>query len=88
MSYISEIHSDRIGSLFEDGDGNYSVGECLSPSLLWQYRDELEGIDRGPFYQERKHLQKLRRQRASANKLNSWFQKPSIMVLIPTLGRS
>ncbi|KAK7403933.1 hypothetical protein QQX98_010303 [Neonectria punicea] len=59
MSYLSEIHFDKIGSLFEDSDGNYSVGECLSPSLLWQHRDELEGIDRGPFHQESQYFHSL-----------------------------
>lgn len=59
MSSLSNFHFDRIGSLFEDGDGNYFVGECLNPALLWQYRDELEGIDRGPFQQESQYFQSL-----------------------------
>lgn len=59
MSHVSELHFDKIGSLFEDGDGNYSVGECLGPSLLWQCRDELQGIDRGPFDQESQYLESL-----------------------------
>ncbi|KAF5251266.1 hypothetical protein FANTH_3558 [Fusarium anthophilum] len=54
-------HRDRekIGSLFQGSNGNYSVGECLSPSFLWQHRDELEGIDRGPFDQESQYLRSL-----------------------------
>ncbi|EWZ99916.1 hypothetical protein FOWG_00294 [Fusarium oxysporum f. sp. lycopersici MN25] len=59
MSRLSDCHFDKIGSLLEDSHGNTFVGECLSPSLLWQHRDELEGIDRGPFDQESQHLQSL-----------------------------
>lgn len=29
------------------------------PSLLWQYRDKLEGIDRGPFHQESQYFHSL-----------------------------
>ncbi|KAF5003578.1 hypothetical protein FDECE_9892 [Fusarium decemcellulare] len=42
---------EKIGSLFDDGNGSYAVGECLSPSLTWQERDSLE-LDRGPFNEE------------------------------------
>ncbi|KAF5622984.1 RNase H domain protein [Fusarium sp. NRRL 52700] len=59
MSQLLDIHFDKIGSPFQDSNGNYSVGECLSPSLLWQHRDELEGIDRGPFDQESQYLRSL-----------------------------
>ncbi|KAL7759484.1 hypothetical protein ACKLNR_009574 [Fusarium oxysporum f. sp. zingiberi] len=59
MSRLSDCHFDKIGSLLEDSHGNTFVGECLSPSLLWQHRDELEGIDRGPFDQESQYLQSL-----------------------------
>ncbi|KAL5595116.1 hypothetical protein FOVSG1_008805 [Fusarium oxysporum f. sp. vasinfectum] len=59
MSRLSDCHFDKIGSLLEDSNGNTFVGECLSPSLLWQHRDELEGIDRGPFDQESQYLQSL-----------------------------
>lgn len=52
MSQLSKIHFNEIGSLFEDREGNYSIGECLSPSLLWQMRDTLQNIDRGPFRKE------------------------------------
>ncbi|KAG9255772.1 kinase-like domain-containing protein [Emericellopsis atlantica] len=47
MSLLSEIHFDKIGSLFEaqDGSSDCSVGECLNPSLFWEKRDTLEGID-------------------------------------------
>ncbi|KAF7552499.1 hypothetical protein G7046_g7388 [Stylonectria norvegica] len=59
MFSLSEIHFDNIGSLVEDYAGNYSIGECPSPSLLWQSRDELEGIDRGPFAQDSQYFHSL-----------------------------
>ncbi|CCT64734.1 uncharacterized protein FFUJ_04017 [Fusarium fujikuroi IMI 58289] len=59
MSRLSDTHFDKISSLFQDNNGNYFVSECLSPSLLWQHRDELEGIDRGPFDQESQYLRSL-----------------------------
>ncbi|KAF5675154.1 RNase H domain-containing protein [Fusarium denticulatum] len=59
MSRLSDTHFDKIGSLFQDKGGDYFVGECLSPSLLWQHRDELEGIDRGPFDRESQYLKSL-----------------------------
>ncbi|CVK94110.1 uncharacterized protein FMAN_03345 [Fusarium mangiferae] len=59
MSRLSDTHFDKIGSLFQDNNGNCFVSECLSPSLLWQHRDELEGIDRGPFDQESQYLRSL-----------------------------
>ncbi|ENH69519.1 hypothetical protein FOC1_g10011875 [Fusarium oxysporum f. sp. cubense race 1] len=59
MSRLSDCHFDKIGSLLEDSNGNTFVGECLSPSLLRQHGDELEGIDRGPFDQESQYLQSL-----------------------------
>ncbi|EXL65931.1 hypothetical protein FOPG_17868 [Fusarium oxysporum f. sp. conglutinans race 2 54008] len=51
MSELSIHRFKKIGSLFDDGNGSYAVGECLSPSLTWQERDSLE-LDRGPFNQE------------------------------------
>lgn len=59
MSQLSDLRFDSIGSIFEDGDGGYSVGECLSPSFTWQSRDELEGINRGPFSEESQYLDSL-----------------------------
>ncbi|KAM5341845.1 hypothetical protein ACJ41O_014876 [Fusarium nematophilum] len=61
MPSLSGIHFDKIGSLFEaeDGSGDCSVGECLSPSLVWEERDQLQGIDRGPFDQESQYLSSL-----------------------------
>ncbi|KAF5019493.1 hypothetical protein F66182_8500 [Fusarium sp. NRRL 66182] len=59
MSCLSKHHFDKLGSLFQDAVGNYIVGECLGPSLLWQNRDELEGIDRGPFTQECQYFHSL-----------------------------
>ncbi|CAK7275675.1 hypothetical protein SEPCBS119000_006801, partial [Sporothrix epigloea] len=29
MSHLAEIHFNKIGSLVEDENGNYSIGECL-----------------------------------------------------------
>lgn len=53
MSRLAEAHFGKIGSLFQDDDGSFSVRECLSPALTWQSRDTLETkIDRGPFSQE------------------------------------
>ncbi|KAF5550716.1 kinase-like domain-containing protein [Fusarium mexicanum] len=49
---------DKIGSLFQDGDSGYAVGECLSPSLTWQDRDSLE-LDRGPFKTEHDYFVSL-----------------------------
>jgi hypothetical protein len=59
MSRLLSKSFDKIGSLFEDSNGNRFAGECLSPSLLWQHRDELDGIKRGPFDQESQYLQSL-----------------------------
>ncbi|KPM38214.1 hypothetical protein AK830_g8378 [Neonectria ditissima] len=60
MSRLSKVHFDKIGSLFEDDHGGFSVGECLSPVLTWQSRDSLETeIDRGPFSQEDAYLRSL-----------------------------
>lgn len=58
MSELSERRFDKIGSLFDDGNGSYNVGECLSPTLTWQERDSLE-LDRGPFNEERDYLMSL-----------------------------
>jgi hypothetical protein len=60
MSRLSRVHFDEIGSLFEDKDGNFSVGECLSPVLTWQSRDSVDAeINRGPFTQEDCYLGSL-----------------------------
>ncbi|KJK73544.1 hypothetical protein H634G_11202 [Metarhizium anisopliae BRIP 53293] len=59
MAQLSTLRLDKIGSLFEDCNGNYVVGECLSPTLLWQERDSLDGIERGPFLQESQYLESL-----------------------------
>ncbi|KAH7127330.1 hypothetical protein EDB81DRAFT_907510 [Dactylonectria macrodidyma] len=58
MSSLSEIHLDKIELLFEakDDDSNYFIGECLSPSPIWQWRDTFEGIHRGPFHQESEYF--------------------------------
>ncbi|KAF4495878.1 kinase-like domain [Fusarium agapanthi] len=58
MSELSAHPFDRIGCLFRDGNTNYVVGECLSPSLTWQERDSLE-LDRGPFNSEHDYLASL-----------------------------
>lgn len=59
MSQLSTIRLAKIGSLVEDGSGNYVVGECLSPALLWQKRDTLDGIERGPFLLESQYFESL-----------------------------
>ncbi|KIH90281.1 hypothetical protein SPBR_00623 [Sporothrix brasiliensis 5110] len=56
MCRLSELRFNKIGSLFEDSDGNYFVGECLSPTLLWQWRDRLEVMERGPFDDESQYF--------------------------------
>jgi serine/threonine protein kinase len=59
MSSLSGTHFHNIGSVFDDGEGNYSIGECLSPSMIWQSRDQLEGLDRGPFHDESQYFRAL-----------------------------
>ncbi|KJZ73728.1 hypothetical protein HIM_06846 [Hirsutella minnesotensis 3608] len=59
MAQLSILHFDSIGSLIQDSDNNYVVGECLSPTLLWQWRDSIEGLDRGPFRKEVQYLDSL-----------------------------
>ncbi|KAK4153916.1 hypothetical protein C8A00DRAFT_33317 [Chaetomidium leptoderma] len=58
-SQLSRLRFDKIGSLFQDGAGNYTVGECLSPALTWQGRDSLGRVDRGPYDDERAYLEAL-----------------------------
>ncbi|SCV25445.1 uncharacterized protein FFB14_00338 [Fusarium fujikuroi] len=60
MSHLSQVPFNKIGSLFEDDTGGFSVGECLSPVLTWQSRDALEtDIERGPFAEESSYLRSL-----------------------------
>lgn len=59
MSSLSQIRFNKIGPVFEDSDSNYFIGECLSPPLLWQWRDTLEGIDRGAFNTESQYFSSL-----------------------------
>ncbi|OAA35580.1 Protein kinase-like domain protein [Beauveria brongniartii RCEF 3172] len=59
MRQLSTLRFEKIGSLFEDDSGNYVVGECLSPTLTWQERDSLDGIERGPFRHESQYLESL-----------------------------
>jgi hypothetical protein len=56
---LSRLRFDKIGSLFQDPAGGYTIDECLSPSLTWQGRDSLEGIDRGPYDNESAYLDAL-----------------------------
>ncbi|KAI5459664.1 hypothetical protein BGZ63DRAFT_473363 [Mariannaea sp. PMI_226] len=58
MSELSDHPFQRIGSIFTNGNGNYFIGECLSPSLTWQERDSLD-LDRGPFEEEHDYLLSL-----------------------------
>lgn len=59
MGQLSTLRFDKIGSLFEHGSTDYVVGECLSPSLTWQERDSLDGVERGPFLDESQYLKSL-----------------------------
>lgn len=59
MRQLSTLHFEKIGSLFEDDSGNLVVGECLSPALVWQNRDSLDGIERGPFLHESQYLDSI-----------------------------
>lgn len=60
MSHLSQAPFNKIETLFEDDNGGFSVGECLSPVLTWQSRDALEtDIERGPFAEESSYLQSL-----------------------------
>lgn len=59
MAELSVFHFDKIGSIFEDHTSSYSVGECLSPTLLWQCRDTLGGINRGPFFEDSRYFDSL-----------------------------
>lgn len=59
MGQLSMLRFNEIGSLFEDCSGYYVVGECLSPTLLWQERDSLEGVERGPFLHDSQYLEAL-----------------------------
>lgn len=58
MSELSDCRFEKIGSIFNDGNGGYFVGECLSPSLTWQERDSLD-LARGPFDEEHDYLMSL-----------------------------
>jgi hypothetical protein len=58
-SQLSQLRFDKIGSLSHDGAGNFTIGECLSPSLTWQHRDLLANIDRGPYDNETAYLESL-----------------------------
>lgn len=58
MAELSDHCFDEIGSMFNDGNGGYIIGECLSPTLTWQERDSLN-LNRGPFQQERRYLVSL-----------------------------
>ncbi|KAF4978223.1 hypothetical protein FZEAL_5328 [Fusarium zealandicum] len=58
MSELSDHRFEKIGSIFNDGNGGYFVGECLSPSLTWQERDSLD-LERGPFDEEHDYFKSL-----------------------------
>ncbi|KAJ2899674.1 kinase-like domain [Zalerion maritima] len=59
VSQLSQHRFEKVGSLFQDSDNNYSVGECLSPSLIWRQGDSLDGTARGPFNGGRAYLESL-----------------------------
>ncbi|KAG4434847.1 hypothetical protein IFR05_009686 [Cadophora sp. M221] len=58
-SQLLKLRFDKIGSLFEE-DGEYRVGECLSPALIWHQRDSLgDDVQRGPFQHEHEYHESL-----------------------------
>lgn len=59
VGQLSMLRFNKIGSLFKDCSGHYVVGECLSPTLLWQERDSLEAVERGPFLHDSQYLEAL-----------------------------
>ncbi|XWW94505.1 hypothetical protein V2A60_002448 [Cordyceps javanica] len=61
MRHLSALRFEKIGSLFEEPDGNVLVGECLTPALVWQHRDSLTdgAVQRGPFLHEGQYLEAL-----------------------------
>ncbi|KAK1255428.1 hypothetical protein MKX08_009423 [Trichoderma sp. CBMAI-0020] len=58
MAELSDHRFPEIGSLLKADNGDYIIGECLSPSLTWPERDSLD-LNRGPFYQEHDYLTSL-----------------------------
>jgi hypothetical protein len=56
---LSQLRFNKIGSLFQDQAGNYTTGECLSPSLTWHHRDSLTNINRGPYDHESEYIEAL-----------------------------
>lgn len=56
---LLNLRFDKIGSLFEE-DGEYRVGDCLSPALIWHERDSWEDdISRGPYQYTHEYLESL-----------------------------
>lgn len=47
---LSNLRFDKLGSIYTS-DGDFTIGTCLYPGLLWQDRDEFDenDIPRGPF---------------------------------------
>lgn len=50
---------EKIESLHLVDGGIYDIGECLAPSLIWQWRDELEDIARGPYANDNQYFEAL-----------------------------
>lgn len=59
VSQLLDTRLEKIGSLFENPDGTFRVGQCLSPSLVWQSRNTLEAINRGPFCSDTEYFESL-----------------------------
>ena len=59
MAQLSLLRFPTIGSLFEQDAGEYVIEECLSPGYVLHGRDELDGIERGPFSEDREHFSSL-----------------------------
>lgn len=58
-SQLSQVRFPTIGSLLESADGSFSIQQCLSPMHLFEGRDGLEEIARGPFTSSREFYTSL-----------------------------
>ncbi|EGD93150.1 protein kinase subdomain-containing protein [Trichophyton tonsurans CBS 112818] len=56
---LSQLRFEEIGSLFEEGDGHFQVGSCLSRGLVDFDRDSLNELPRGPFSCENEYVDAL-----------------------------
>ncbi|OAL73061.1 protein kinase subdomain-containing protein [Trichophyton violaceum] len=56
---LSQLRFEKIGSLFEEEDGHFRVGSCLSRGLVDFNRDSLDELPRGPFCCENEYVDAL-----------------------------